>query len=384
MSNVFYHLAYGEIRRIRKGGKIIMGSKGLQNDKLIKICFIFAGVWFFFQYLFTLVAPFILAFLFITLCYPLLARMQQKIPVKKKFLAMGLIVPCILLIAGILWIIMIFGVRQLEGLPEFCTQAGEQFELFFHQCCCGLDGKFGWNGQQIENFVIERMTIIMENVQVQVVPRILSSSYSCFKGIFAVFGFLAITCIATFLLEKEYAGIVDGLKKSEELRLVWMVVEGVLSYIITFIKAQGVIMSVISMMCCITLSIAGVPGGILFGILAGVLDVLPFIGTGIVLVPLSVWQLLNGQYVRTIVCLILYVACILTRELLEPKLIGKRIGVAPVLMLLSVYAGVKLFGVGGIIKGPFALVVIMEILKVLNTENNKQDGDSEQKEAEIV
>ncbi len=361
-----------------------MEKEAIQKYNLIKICLIFAGVWFFFRYLFALVAPFILAFLLITLVYPLLERIQRRIPVKKKFLAMGLIVPCILFIAGILWVIMIFGGRQLEGLPALCTQAGRQLELFFHQCCCGLDGKFGWNGQQIENFVIERMTVIMENVQVQVVPRILTSSYSCFKGIFSAFGFLAITCIAAFLLEKEYAGIVERLKKSQELHLVWLVVEGVLSYIITFIKAQGVIMAVISILCCLTLSIAGVPGGILFGILAGVLDVLPFIGTGIVLVPLSLWQLLNGQYVQMTACLILYGVCILTRELLEPKLIGRRIGVAPVLMLLSVYAGVKLFGVGGIIKGPFALIVIMEIFKVLKTENNKQAKNEEQTKAESV
>lgn len=349
-----------------------MEHKTIWNHKLIKICFVFAGVWFFFQYLFTLVAPFILAFLMITLCYPLLQRMQKKIPIKKKFLAMGIILPVILLMIGILWAVMILGGRQLEGLPAFCTQVGEQFQLFFHQCCCGLDGKFGWNGQQIESFVVERMTVIMENVQVQVVPRILSSSYNCFKGIFSAIGFLAITCIAAFLLEKEYAGIVTGLKKSEELRLVWSVVEGVLSYVITFIKAQGVILLIISVMCSITLSVAGVPGGILFGILAGVLDVLPFIGTGIVLVPLSIWQLLNGEYVRMTVCLILYGVCIVTRELLEPKLIGQRIGVAPVCMLLAVYAGVRLFGVGGIIKGPLALIVIVEILKVINTEDSSK------------
>lgn len=344
-----------------------MNNKALWNNQLVKVCLIFFGVWFFFRYLFTLVAPFVLAFLFITLCYPLLERMQRRIPIKKKFLAVGIILPLILLIMGILWAVLILGGKQLESLPAFCTKLGEQFQVFFHQCCCGLDGKFGWDGQQIESFVVERMTVVMENVQVQVVPRILSSSYSCFKGVFSAIGFLAITCIAAFLLEKEYAGIVSGLKRTRELRLVWSVVEGVLSYIITFIKAQGVILLVISLLCCITLSLAGVSGGIMFGILAGVLDVLPFIGTGIVLVPLSVWQLLGGQYVRTVVCLVLYGVCILLRELLEPKLIGRKIGIAPIFMLLAVYAGVKLFGVGGIIKGPLALIAVMEIFKTLKT-----------------
>ena len=337
------------------------------NNKLVKICLVFAGVWFFFRYLFTLAAPFLFAFFLITLCYPLLERIQKKIPIRKRFLAVGIILPLILLMMGILWAVIILGCRQLQGLPAFYTQAAKQFEDFFHQCCGKLDGKFGWNGQQIESFVIEQMDVVMEDMQERVMPQVLSSSYQCFKGLFAAIGFLAITCIAAILLETEYANIMSELKKSEELRIVRSVVEGVLSYIITFLRAQGVIMLIICVLCSVTLSAAGISGGILFGILAGILDVLPFIGTGIVLVPLAIWQMLSGLYVKMAACLILYVVCIVTRNLLEPKLIGKRIGVAPIFMLMAIYAGVKLFGVGGIVKGPLAFIIIMEIMKVSKT-----------------
>ena len=350
-----------------------MSYNNMQNNKISKICLVFAGVWFFFRYLFTLAAPFLFAFFLITLCYPLLERIQRKIPIRKKFLAVGIILPLILLMMEILWAIIILGGKQLEGLPAFWTQASEQIQVFFHQCCGKLDGKFGWKGQQIENFIIERMTVFMEDVQVQVMPRVLASSYQCFKGLFAAIGFLAITCIAAILLEKEYANLMAALRKTEELRLVRSVIEGVISYIITFLRAQGVIMLIISILCSITLGVAGVSGGILFGILAGILDVLPFIGTGVVLVPLAIWQMLSGEYVRMTACLVLYVVCIVTRELLEPKLIGKRMGIAPVFMLLASYAGVKLFGVGGIVKGPLALIVIVEILKAITTDDAKFD-----------
>lgn len=337
--------------------------KAFQKSRILKVSIVVFIVYLFFRYLFTLIAPFALAFLLVTLCYPMLDRIQKKIPVKKKFLAVGIIVPFLLLVIGLLWAIMAFGVRQLDGLPDFCTEVREQMELFFHQCCCELDGRFGWDGSKIENYIIDQLTVVMENVQIQVVPQILSSSYSCFKGIFSVIGFLAVTCIAAFLLEKDYTRAVEWLKSSEELRFVWAVVEGVLSYIITFLKAQGVILGIISILCGAVLYIAGVEGGIVLGVLAGVLDMLPFIGTGIVLVPLSVWQLLNGRYVQMVVCIVLYGVCILVRELLEPKLIGKGIGIAPVLMLLAVYAGVKLFGISGILKGPLALIVIYQIIK---------------------
>ena len=211
--------------------------------------------------------------------------------------------------------------------------------------------------------MIEQMTVIMENVQIQVVPQLLSSSYSCFKGILGTVGFLAVTCIAIFLFEKDYTKMVDWVKKEESFRFLWTVLEGVLSYLVTFFKAQGVILLIIAVLCSVTLTLAGVEGGVFLGLLAGFLDMLPFIGTGIVLVPLAVWQLLNGAYVRMAVCLALYGICVLTREFLEPRLIGNKMGLSPVWILFSIYAGMKLFGVGGIVKGPLALIVISEILK---------------------
>lgn len=335
----------------------------LWDNKLVKGCLVTVFVWFFFRYLFSLAAPFFLAFALITLLYPLLERIQKRIPIKKKFLAAGIVLPVLILVCTVLWTVLAFGIGQLQGLPAFYEKVERQVEIFFHQCCCQLDGRFGWEGERIESYVIEQMTVIAENVQIQVVPQLLSSSYSCFKGILAVAGFLAITVIAVFLFEKDYTKMVDWVKKEESFRFLWTVLEGVLSYLVTFFKAQGVILLVIAVLCSVTLSLAGVEGGIFLGILAGFLDMLPFIGTGIVLVPLSVWQLLNGAYVRMVVCLVLYGVCALARELLEPRLIGNKIGVSPVWILFSIYAGVKLFGVGGIVKGPLALIVIFEILK---------------------
>lgn len=347
------------------------------KNKLIKGCAVTALVWFFFRYLFGLAAPFLFAFVLITLLYPTLERMQRRIPVRKRYLAAGVILPFLLLLCVGLWAAFSFGIGQLQGLPAFCSQVEQQAEAFFHNCCCQLDGKFGWEGERIETYIIEQMNVIMENVQIQVAPQLISSSYSCFKGLLSTIGFLAITCIAVFLLEKDYTGMVDWLKNEESVSFLWKAFEGVLSYITTFLKAQGVILLIIATLASITLSLAGVEGGIFFGILAGFLDMLPFIGTGIVLVPLSVWQLLNGQYGRMAVCLALYGACILVRELLEPRLIGNKMGISPIYILFAVYAGVKLFGVGGIVKGPLALIVVCEILKKKEKSEQKIDEPSE-------
>lgn len=347
------------------------------KNKLIRGCAVVVSVWFFFRYLFGLAAPFLLAFVLITLLYPTLERVQRKIPVRKKFLAVGIILPFLFLVSVALWAAFSFCIDRLQGLPAFCDQVERQAEAFFHNCCCQLDGKFGWEGERIETYVIEQMNVIMENVQIRMAPQLLSSSYSCFKGLFSAVGFLAITCIAVFLLEKDYTGMVEWLKKENSVSFLWTAFRGVLSYITTFFKAQGVILFMIAALASVVLVAAGVEGGVFFGILAGVLDMLPFIGTGIVLVPLSVWQLLNGHYGRMAACLALYGVCILIREFLEPRLIGNKMGISPIYILFAVYAGVKLFGVGGIVKGPLALIVICEILKKGEKTEQKIDEPCE-------
>lgn len=336
---------------------------GLKENKLIKFGVITLLVYLFFRYLFPLAAPFCAAFVLIALFYPLLSRIQKKIPMKKKSLAVGVLLLCLLFLAAILWILGYSSSMQIDKITAFIETAYQQLQIFLHQCCYSLDGRFGWNGYEIESFVAEKMTIIMENVQVEVIPRMLSSSYTCVKGILEAAAFLFITLVAAILLEKDYAVFMQWLKTLEDMSFLWKALEGVLHYIITFLKAQGIILLTISVWSSAVLWATGIYGGVFWGILAGCLDVLPFIGTGVVLVPMALWQLLNGHYVRMAVCLLLYIACIVIREFLEPKLIGERMGIAPVLMLLALYAGIRLFGVGGIIKGPLALIIIYELNK---------------------
>ena len=130
-----------------------------------------------------------------------------------------------------------------------------------------------------------------------------------------------------------------------------------------------VVVLCVGLLAAVVLTLCGIRQGVLWGLLAGVLDALPFIGTGIVLVPLGIQQFFAGRYVKTVFCLLLYVACIFVRELLEPKLIGKRVGVSPIAILLSIYAGVKLFGIWGIVGGPLGFVMIYQAYRSIERRN---------------
>ena len=93
-------------------------------------------------------------------------------------------------------------------------------------------------------------------------------------------------------------------------------------------------------------------------VLTAFLDVLPFIGTGIMILPMAVWQFLKRNLFSGTILLLTYAAAVFAREYLEPKLISHKMGVSPILTLLGIYAGVKVFGVAGILLGPLYVIIL--------------------------
>ena len=102
----------------------------------------------------------------------------------------------------------------------------------------------------------------------------------------------------------------------------------------------------------IGLAILRIPYAFILALLLATVDLLPLLGTGIILIPWAVICLLLGQVKLGIGLLALYTVSTLTRQILEPKLIGDGLGLHPLLSLFSMYAGLRLLGVWGMILAP--------------------------------
>ena len=338
------------------------------------------GVYIGFRFLSPLAAPFLFAFAFVAWLHPWLEKVQNKIHIKKGVLTAGiLLLFCVTAGVGA-WCLVIFAIQKLSDLLGQVDVFEERFCIFVGNCCEGIEKKFGMDGDGIEQFILERVNVFIENFQVQVVPRIMNESVGYVKNFVGVVSFLAIMIIAAVLLAKGYTEMMRKLYCREEMRCVINIGKKIFRHIGTFIRAQFIILLIISLLCGATLFLGGFEGGIAIGLFTGFMDMLPFIGTGLVLMPLAFWQILNGYYAKAVICVILYVVCALTREFLEPKLIGERMGIFPVAILFSVYAGVKLFGVFGIVKGPLALITIYEVYLFLRGKKGvcgKNEGREE-------
>ena len=346
---------------------MVMDEKTVAKLKeYAKLAAIVTGVYIGFRFFSPLASPFLFAFAFVALLHPMLEKVQNKYHVKKGVLAASiLLLFCVTAGMGI-WCLAIFAFQKLGDLFGQVDLFEEKFFVFVGSCCDGMEKKFGMDGAKIENFIMERVDVFIENFQVQVVPKIMNESMGYVKDIAGIVSFLAIMIIAAVLLAKDYNEIMEKVHGKEELECMIKVGKRVFRHIGTFLKAQLIILWIISLLCALALFFGGFEDGIVIGLFTGFMDMLPFIGTGLVLMPLAFWQVLNGYYAKAVICVILYVVCALTREFLEPKLIGERMGIFPVVILFSVYAGVKLFGISGIVKGPLALITVYELYRFMH------------------
>mgnify|MGYP000290831249 FL=1 len=100
-------------------------------------------------------------------------------------------------------------------------------------------------------------------------------------------------------------------------------------------------------------------------LLTAIVDILPVLGTGTVLIPWAVYSLCTGRVGFGIGLIVIYVAISVIRQIIEPKLVAGQLGLPPVVTIVGMYIGLQLFGFIGLFLVPLTLIM----LKLLNDQN---------------
>lgn len=126
-----------------------------------------------------------------------------------------------------------------------------------------------------------------------------------------------------------------------------------------YFKAQLKIEVWMYLLLYLGLMIAGVKYAALVALGIAFLDFFPVFGTGTVLAPWAVIELLNGDYVQAVIFIVLWGAGQLLRQIIQPKIMGDSMGMPPIPTLFLLYIGWKLNGVWGmIIALPLAIIIL--------------------------
>lgn len=126
-----------------------------------------------------------------------------------------------------------------------------------------------------------------------------------------------------------------------------------------YLRAQLILSGIVTLVVFLSLLFAGQRYSLLIAIATGIIDIIPFFGSGTVLVPWAVICLLLGNYKKGVFLLILAFVLFMFRKLAEPKVVGNQTGLSPLLSLISIYVGMKIGGVLGMILCPIACMVVI-------------------------
>lgn len=108
--------------------------------------------------------------------------------------------------------------------------------------------------------------------------------------------------------------------------------------------------------------VIGINNSLLIGAMCSILDILPFVGTTIVFIPIIIYNIIIKRYLIVIGLVLLYLLERFTREILEAKFLSSKLEVHPVIVIISIYIGVNMFGMLGIIAGPIYSIIAKDII----------------------
>lgn len=130
-----------------------------------------------------------------------------------------------------------------------------------------------------------------------------------------------------------------------------------------WLKAQGLLMLGTWAIVSVGLLLLRVPYGPLWAVLIALVDAVPMLGTGTVLLPWALIQLLMGRPLHALGLGCIFAVSALTRSVLEPKLVGRHMGLDPLVTLFSMYAGYRFFGILGLVLSPMLAAAIKAAVK---------------------
>lgn len=306
------------------------------------------------------VFPFLAAIVLLKLFYPAAVWMKQRLHINKGIGVLIILIISIGIVGICLWLLMQTLFSQLGEIFRSIPSYEQHMDSFFRQCCCRLEQYLGLRAEYVRPYLLGHFYDMMKKLGTNLGQGALLYSYQYAKGFIRVIGAVVVIVAVTVLLAKDYDKLHSRLEQSAFYSNIRRIKDKVFRAAFVYVRAQLILIFLISVACVVTLLLLGCPQAVLIGIGIGILDALPFFGTGAVLVPWALIQLFRGKMLYAAALGTLYLVCSFVREFLEPKLIGSSLGVPSVYVIASVYIGIVLYGVAGVVLGPLQVLVTIE------------------------
>ena len=315
--------------------------------------------------LFRFFLPFVIAFIISSIANPVVRFMEKRIKIVRKHGSVITIVLALVLVVGLLYLLLSVLVKECLNLLEDLPMLIEKIIVIGGKVSESLEGLYEFLPKDMLN-IVNSMEISVKEMLTGLLGSIklpsLSSAGNYVKNIADMLLFLIVTLLAAYFFTADRDKIGAKLKKivPESLQEYYkLIMDNFKAAFGGYFKAQFKIMIVITLILFVGLELLKIDYSFLIALLIAFLDLLPVFGTGTILWPWIVVDLLTGAYKQAIVLGVLYLVCQVVKQLLQPKMVGDSIGVSPLATLFFMFVGYRISGVLGMILGiPFGMALI--------------------------
>ncbi len=195
--------------------------------------------------------------------------------------------------------------------------------------------------------------------------------------------FILFSLLSAFFISKDkdkissfiYNHIPGNILQNSKLKIIK---DDLIFALLGYIKAQLILMTITFTESAIGLTLIGINYSILIALVISIIDALPILGSGSIYIPWILLNIIQKDYNTAIFLGILYLTVTLVRQTLEPKILSTQIGLYPLVTIISIYIGIKLFGFIGIILGPIIVITFIALQKIglipsFNVVQNSED-----------
>lgn len=329
-----------------------------------------------------LFAPFIIAWLLATLLNPVVSWLAKRLKVPR---GIGTILSMISILSGLLGIITVLIKKLWEQIINLASTLPTLTDEIILQIN-SIEEKLGEKihilpgGEGILNLdtLIEQVLNSISSFLTSAIPTI----YDAISKVPDIVLFIVVMFLATFFMTKDYYRIKDFVKAQFSDTIVDRIVimqRGMIEAIAGYIRTQVILMSMTFSICLIGLFIFRLDYALLLSVIIGFVDALPVFGSGTILIPWAIYNVLIGDLTLAIGLMCIYGVIFITRQVMEPKILSTQIGIYALVTVMAVYVGYKSIGVLGMILGPVVVVTFQMLQNVGALPKFKPVNKSKQK-----
>lgn len=341
------------------------------GTKLLIVTAVIAALYFVGIPIIKMLLPFIIAGIIAMLIEPLVRTMQKRLKLGRKLSSLLSLIGFLIVFGTIITLIIYKIIIELatlsNALPEYFRKININNEMKYWSNLS--EGFYLGMPPEAAAIIQSRLAEAVSTISGYLsgfVSSMLSFVLDIAKVLPESFIFIIITIISTYFISSDKEKIRNFIYRQipdSWIPKILSLKSDLLFAFIGFIKAQLILIIISITIASIGLSILGVKYAITMGILIGTAELIPVVGTGTFFVPWIIYELFTKDFNLAVGLASVFILGVVVRQLMEPKILGVQIGIYPLVALISIYVGLSLFGIFGMILGPIIVILLRNLNK---------------------